>query len=286
MNYYGPRVIVQISGGIYSLYRPIGRKDIPLPGHYGLKSEKVVIRTIDDLELKGYVIRTPAEKQKGTIVLIHGIRASKEHFLPLCKLLSDSGYNSVIIDLRAHGESGGKYCTYGFYEKSDLSLVIDHILRTDGMDPNIGIWGQSLGGAIALQTLAMDSRLKFGIVESTFADFRTIVHDYIHQRLGFDIPLLTDYLIWRAEGIADFESAKVVPSESATLITQPVLIVHGSKDDRIKREYGLRNFNNLAGKDKEFIECPESNHLNVWESCGEKYFERVLNFIDRNSPSL
>ncbi|MBA4054581.1 MAG: hypothetical protein C0490_07710, partial [Marivirga sp.] len=234
-------------------------------------------------ELRGYIVFTNRERQKGTIILVHGIRASKEHFLPLCKLLSDSGYNSAIIDLRAHGESEGKYCTYGFYEKTDLRLVIDFLLKTDSLNANLGIWGQSLGGAVSLQTLAIDPRLKFGIVESTFADFRTIVHDYVDQRIGFDIPFLTNYMIWRAEGIADFESKNVVPSKSANSITQPVLIVHGSKDDRIKYEYGLQNFNSLAGIGKEFLGCPEANHLNVWESCGEKYFENVLDFIDRNN---
>lgn len=265
------------------MYRPTSRKDIPTPEDYQLKSEKVTINTIDDLTLKGYIIRTRLEKQKGTIILVHGIRASKEHFLPLCKFLSDSGYNSVIIDLRAHGESDGKYCTYGFYEKSDLSLLIDHLLKTESLTTNLGIWGQSLGGAVSLQTLAIDPRLKFGIVESTFTDFRTIVHDYVKQRIGFDIPFLTDYLIWRAEDIADFESEQVVPSKSAASIMQPVLMVHGSKDDRIKYDYGLENFKSLAGRDKQFITCADANHLNVWESCGEQYFENVLDFIERNS---
>ena len=263
------------------MYRPIGRKNIPTPDDYQLKSERITLTTTDNLLLKGYVIQTSSEIQRGTIILVHGIRASKEHFLPLCKFLSDSGYNSVIIDLRAHGESEGKYCTFGFNEKIDLRLLIDRLLMKEGLSSNLGIWGQSLGGAVTLQTLAIDPRLKFGIVESTFTDFRTIVHDYVKQRLGFDISFLTDYLIWRAEGIANFNSDEVVPSKSAALIMQPVLIVHGAKDDRIKYEYGLQNFRSLAGRGKQFMTCPEANHLNVWETCGDRYFQNVLKFIEQ-----
>lgn len=265
------------------MYRPKARKNIPTPRDHGLEADRINIKTFDNLNLSSYLIRTDPLNQKGTIILVHGIRAAKEHFLPLSKMLSDSGYNSVILDLRAHGESEGKYCTYGFYEKQDLSLFIDSILRIDNISSNLGIWGQSLGGAISLQTLAIDSRLKFGIVESTFSDFRTIVHDYIKQRIGFEIPFMSNYFIWRAEKIASFKSAEVVPLRSAALVKQPVLVVHGTKDDRIKIEYGLQNFKTLSNGGKEFFECPEANHLNVWTICRDEYFKKVFNFIDKQS---
>ncbi len=201
-NYYGPRAIIQINSKIYGLLRPIDKRLKLKPDDFNLKYEKITIRTSDKLILKGYLVRTDSFKQKGTIILIHGIRAYKEHFLPVCKMLSDSGYNSIIFDLRAHGESDGKFCTYGYLERNDLKTLIDSIYQIEHLSKKIGIWGQSLGGAIAMLTIASDKRVKFGIIESAFSDFRIIVHDYIKHFVGFDIPILSNYLLFRAERIA------------------------------------------------------------------------------------
>jgi dipeptidyl aminopeptidase/acylaminoacyl peptidase len=278
-NYYGPRVIIQINSKIYGLLRPIDKRTISKPDDFDINYEKINIRTSDNLTLRGYLIRADSAKQKGTIILTHGIRAYKEHFLPICKILSDSGYNSIVMDLRAHGESDGKYCTFGYLESQDLISLVDSIYMIENLNKNIGIWGQSMGGAVAMLTLASDKRLEFGIIESTFSDFRIIVHDYIKHFVGFDIALLSNYLVFRAEKIAHFDAEQVVPSNSATHITQPILMVHGKEDDRINIKYGLLNFNNLVSSNKLFLEYP-ANHLNIWKVGGEEYFKKVFSFMD------
>jgi dipeptidyl aminopeptidase/acylaminoacyl peptidase len=277
-NYYGPRAIIQVNGGIIGFLRPVNTHLMPDTADYNLNFRDISVRTKDGLTLKGFIVLTDSINQKGTVILVHGVRAYKEHFLPVAKMLSDSGYNAVLIDLRAHGKSEGKYCTFGYLEKQDLKILIDSILNVKGLSPDIGIWGQSLGGAIALQTMAIDNRLKFGIIESSFSDFRIIVHDYFKYFAGFDIPFLTDYIIHRAEKIGHFKADEVVPVNCARQIHQPVLIVHGNKDDRINISYARENYRNLAGK-KEFIEYP-ATHLNVWQVGEEEYFEKVFEFLD------
>ena len=86
------------------------------------------------------------------MILIHGIGGNKESYLGLAKRLSSLGVASVMFDNRAHGQSGGKYCTYGFEERNDVSKIIDYILEKK-QNSSIGIWGNSLGGAIAIQSL-------------------------------------------------------------------------------------------------------------------------------------
>lgn len=85
--------------------------------------------------------------------------------------------DTFIFDSRAHGESQGKYCTYGFYEKKDISAIVDFI-GPKYRNVNIGIWGNSLGAAVAIQAMEYDSRILFGIIESTFTDLSQIVFDY------------------------------------------------------------------------------------------------------------
>ena len=109
---------------------------------------------------------------KGTIILLHGIRSRKEQYLELSNYLSLRGYNTVALDLRAHGSSEGVHCTFGVKEKRDVASLIDELYSL-GLENNLGVWGQSLGGAVAIQSTAFDDRIQFAIVESTFTNLKT-----------------------------------------------------------------------------------------------------------------
>ena len=51
----------------------------------------------------------------------------KNNFLGLGKELSKKGIESIVFDGRAHGKSGGEFCTYGFKEKKDIAQIVDKI---------------------------------------------------------------------------------------------------------------------------------------------------------------
>lgn len=75
----------------------------------------------------------------------------------------------VAYDSRAHGDSAGEFCTYGYYEKQDLQRVIDGI---DGRP--IVVIGTSLGAAVALQAAAEDSRIDGVVAAESFSDLPTV----------------------------------------------------------------------------------------------------------------
>lgn len=283
VHFLAPQIIIRTKGGVAKFSRN-NDFELPHPDDLLLDNERLNVFTQDNLNLAGYLIKANSETKKGTIILLHGIRSRKENNLWLCKKLSDKGYNSVIIDSRAHGFSQGKYCTFGYYEKHDIVALIDTLYSIEGLNLNLGIWGQSLGGAISLQVLEIDKRLKFGIAESTFSNFRFVVHDYFRRYLRFKLPtFIINYIILRAEKIAKFKVDKIKPSESAENINQKMLIVHGNDDEKIKFEYGKLIFYNLASKDKQFINIANSNHSNLKEIGGDAYFEKVIKFIEKQT---
>ncbi|MFK7748940.1 MAG: alpha/beta hydrolase, partial [Kordia sp.] len=174
------------------------------PKQLGLQSETLTITTKDSIALKGYYIQPKTQQPEGIMILIHGIGGCKEHFLNLAGNLATNGIASVIFDGRAHGESGGKYCSYGFHEKKDIAAIVDEIKKRNPA-LKIGIWGNSLGGAIAIQALEYDKRIEFGIIESTFADLDQIVYDYKKKMLGgFGLRFVSDAALREAGNIANF----------------------------------------------------------------------------------
>lgn len=283
IHFYLPRIITEVKNPIVTL----------LKGNYYKQQNEtynidptigktIEFKTFDQVILKGYHTYSKQKISKGVIILLHGIRSQKEHFIVMSNRLSNRGYDVVAIDLRAHGESEGVHCTFGVKEKQDLKCLID-FLESNNDFKSIGIWGQSLGGAIGLQALMYDSRINFGIIESTFSDLSTITNDYLTNKIGFEWRLFSDYLLNRAGVIAGFKPKLASPIDACKVIKQPVLMVHGSADRRIKIKYSMMNFGYLVNKDAQYIEVNGANHLNVWEVGGDNYLREVFNFLDNNS---
>jgi alpha-beta hydrolase superfamily lysophospholipase len=235
---------------------------------------------VDSLEMHGFYIPSNIETIYGTIILLHGIGSCKENMLQLAANLSNEGYNTVPMDSRAHGESGGDYITFGHFEKQDVSSIIDFLEMEKGAK-NIGIRGASMGGAIALQALEHDERLQFGIIESTFADLSDVVFDYQKLWLGLESRFISNYTLNRAAKIAKFFAKDIKPSESAKHIEQPVFYAHGDADVNISVEYGKLIFRNLASKNKELVIVEGAGHENLMGHGGKAYWQKLLAFLKR-----
>ncbi len=283
VHFFAPRLITEIRNPIVGLIKrnkPI-EVDLSQSEKQNIKGKDLSITSFDGIKLSARLTYSNIDTTKSTIILLHGIRSSKAHFIGLSSFLSENGFNSVALDLRAHGESGGQFCTFGVNEKEDITSVIDYLTEKESIE-NIGVWGQSLGGAIALQSMGFDKRIKFGVIESTFTDFKTIVNDYFDLHAGFSFRPFSDYLSNRAASIADFDANDAKPIKYCKEINQPILIVHGNKDERIDIYYGKANFSKLKSPKKQFLEIDKANHLNVWKVGGNKYFSKVLEFLNNN----
>ncbi|MBS1537439.1 MAG: alpha/beta fold hydrolase [Bacteroidetes bacterium] len=160
------------------------------PNRFNLTLKQFSFTTKDSITLRGWFI--PSQyKAKGTILVLHGIASSKQLMLPYASDLVKDSFNVVVYDSRAHGESGGEYCTLGFYEKYDVSKCIDKVIEQfgDSCVP-FGILGNSMGAAVALQAIPLDKRIVCGISESSFANLRETLSDYLERM----IPVRWDWI--------------------------------------------------------------------------------------------
>jgi len=281
-HFYIPRLITQIRNPFIELVK---YKHHNFDGieYDQTKGKNISIKTQDGLTLKAFITYAETDNAKATIILLHGIRSRKEFFIEQSKQLAKAGYNSVALDLRAHGESEGKNCTYGVNEKYDIQTLVEYLKVEEAIKTPIGIWAISLGGAIGLQAMGIDKNIEFGIIESTFTDFKTITNEYVTRYLGgINISPLVHYAVNRAADMQNFKPEEARPIDYCKMIEQPVLMVHGNKDIHIKPAYGKENFNSLKSNKKQFLEIESATHLNVWEVGGDAYFKQVADFIESN----
>jgi pimeloyl-ACP methyl ester carboxylesterase len=238
------------------------------PENYGLTGKKISIKTPDGITLSAWLIDSNSDTTFATVVQLHGISNCKESNFPRARILADSGYASLLLDLRAHGESEGEFCTFGFYEKNDLKAVADTLQNRFPHTP-LAIWGASLGGAIALQAMAVEPRYRFGIVESTFDEYPRVVEEYgADYMFGLRPKWLLRRVLQRAGDIAHFDPFAVLPVKSAALIDRPVLFLHGDKDARIPMSFNKRNFDAVQNAEKQWVPVLGAGHNNLWVKDG------------------
>src|SRR6185437_8743635 len=178
-----------------------------------------------DVELSGWLFE-PAGKPKGLVVFLHGRMANRTWGVAAAQALVPRGYAVLAYDQRAHGTSGGAYCTYGYFEKGDLARAID----AAGIAP-VYVIGHSLGAAIALQAAAEDPRIRAVVAAAPFSDLSIIVHE---RAPAAESEADVRASIRIAEQKAGFTVADISPRISAARIHVPVLLLHVTRDVAIR----------------------------------------------------
>jgi pimeloyl-ACP methyl ester carboxylesterase len=206
--------------------------------------------TGEGLVLKGWQCHASTSR-RGTLVYLHGVADNRASGVGIIERFGRRGFDVVAYDSRAHGESAGEVCTYGFFEKQDLHRVLD----TVGPGP-IVLVGTSLGAAVALQEAARDPRVTAVIAAETFSDLRTVAT----ERAPF---FFTSGVIERAFQLAEqqghFQVDAVSPVAAAAEIRNPVLLVHGAADSDTPPDHSRRVLAALAGP-KRLILVPGARH--------------------------
>lgn len=251
------------------------------PKDLGVPHEEFTLKTAEGIPLSCWFLKA-AGISRGTIIYLHGVSECKIVGLPVAKLLHDHGYNVFLYDSRRHGDSGGQYCTYGFYEKHDASTIINHLeQRPDIQLGSIGLWGVSMGAAVALQVGASDPRISAIVAESGFATLRTIFDDYQKRMIKLPWHYLRNIVIKRSERIAHFKANAVSPMDAVRTIRVPLFILHGTKDNLIDAEYSKMVFRQ-ANEPKELWLVEGARHNDMREIGGEEYDRRIIGFFEKH----
>jgi fermentation-respiration switch protein FrsA (DUF1100 family) len=228
------------------------------PSDLGLPYEDVTLKTPEGIALSCWLIRATAPK--ATVIYLHGVSECKIVGLPMACELHNLGYNVFLYDSRRHGDSGGRYCTYGFYEKHDARAVISYLEgRTDICAGRIGLFGSSMGAAVAIQVASIDTRVVALISESGFATLRTIFDEYQKRMIKLPWHYLRNIVIKRSEHLAHFKANAVSPLEAVRNVHVPIFILHGTADTLIASRYSEMVFAN-ANEPKELWLIPGAKH--------------------------
>jgi hypothetical protein len=155
----------------------------------------------------------------------------------------DLGYNVLMPDLRGHGSSGGRYMTFGFLEKDDLTNSIAAVQERWGVDADrLGVHSCSAGSSVALELAAHHPGIRAVWLESPFANPREMARHYLSAATGIPAPLLSLATRWavsrsvarvkRDLGLERLAGGleKADPVAALRRVPCPVLLVYGDAD--------------------------------------------------------
>lgn len=243
------------------------------PDRYQHAYEEVSFVTKDSLTLRGWFIPSQEETAK-TIIALHGWPADKGDILPFVLFLNQK-HNLLLFDFRALGESQGEYSTLGAREKEDLLAAVRYV-KSRGIK-EVGVWGFSVGGAVALMTAPEAPEIKAVVSESAYASLDRMAKE------AFRVPLLRHPLgfmtgVW-ARALLGINIWDVSPLQAARRMDIPVLIIHSTDDEVIPFSHAELLKEALRNNEKAefwFAENLAHGQLN------SEHQERVQDFFDRN----
>lgn len=236
--------------------------------------------------LKGTYIPNSNPTDK-TLIFLHGFSENRLSGLNYRNIYLNAGFNLLLVDSRAHGESGGASVTWGVYEKDDLDQWVDWV-RQRSPDGMIGVHGVSMGAATALlhaEQNEVGRRVAFYIADSSYSDFGTLLAPYVDQRLHLpgNIP---SYFVWPyANVVAYFKSRftyyQASPIQAVRNATTPILFIHG-ESDKLVPAYMVRDLYDAARGPRQLYTVPKADHVSSFYNDRSRYSQVVRSFIQSN----
>ena len=227
-------------------------------------------------ELSGWFLE--AKQGKGGVLLLHGVRSNRLQMLNRARFLQEAGYDVLLFDFQAHGESLGEQITFGHLEALDAESAYDY-LEDRLCQPSVGVIGVSFGGASALLG-DVKLKAKVLILESVYPTIEEAIDNRLEIYLGslgaYFSPLLRVQLKPRLGiGVDDLK-----PIEQLKDVKGAVMIVGGVEDKHTTMKETNRMFEK-AKEPKELWLVEGAGHIDFDKVDKEKYEEKILFFLEK-----
>lgn len=243
------------------------------PSRAGLAYEKVTFYSADGTQLWGWFIPAAAAddntsepgKAKGTVIHMHGNAQNLTAHWQFAEWLPKRGFNLFEFDYRGFGRSQGQPDPKGIFE--DAVAAISYLRNRPDIDPeNLFIFGQSLGGMLAIAGAAANPRgIRAVLAEAPAHSYSAWMND--------NIPGMGDMLddTWTAAAYI------------TRLAPIPLLLIHSREDMVVPYSHSVRLLAE-AGETAKLITIEKGEHVDAMTEChGSLYRDAMTNFFLQNA---
>ena len=246
----------------------------------------VSITAADGVSLQAWYLH-PEDTDGNAVILLHGLGDNRLGMTDYADLFLHHGYNVLMPDARAHGNSGGTIATYGLLEADDIRRWFDWLNTNQHANCVYGL-GESMGAAQILNSLRSEPHFCAVAAECPFATFREAAYERVGQHfhtgpwLGRTIlrPVVESaflYTDWKY----GLDIQKVSPEEAVGATKVPVFLIHGQEDTNLPIRHSLRI---LARNPKVVLwEVPNTGHSNAIDTHPHELETRLTDWFAGHS---
>ncbi len=256
----------------------LDREEFSLDKYNHYLKEEIVIESRYGYKINGYSLKSLGNRGDKVIVFSHGVATNCISSIKYAEFFIEDGWDVIIYDHRRHGNTSGATTTYGYLEKHDMDSVVTFVKDKYPHDIHIGIHGESMGAAIAIQYAAYYGNVDFFIFDCPYSNLGKQLKYRLrieYKLLGFLIIPLTNFFIKLREGFNFFD---VSPINVVHKIVKPTLFLH-SKNDKYILSKMCEDLFNKKIDDKFLYLAEEGGHAESYTKNREKYKQVVREFI-------
>lgn len=253
------------------------------PEQLELNYETILFQTTDSIILKGWYFKPKTECRGITILIIHDLNESKLSYLVAAKAFTERGFDVCCVDMRACGESGGSYFTFGTLISKDISIIMDSLFCRPEID-EIAMFGIGTGAAIAILAASYDQRAAVLIVENCFVNLNVYFSRYATHKWGILGTWFFPQMKKELNNQMGFHSDSLNLQEIIMRVSKPMLFVAKAKEriEDLKETHLL--FECSPAERKEFIFFRESTGSENLLEQEKAYYDKISAFISTSVP--
>lgn len=245
-----------------------------------VKREKITLMADDKhiLVARKIVINEGGDKWA---VILHGYNGSMADIYDIAMHYTEEGYNLLMPDLRASGESEGSFIGMGWLDRLDVINWIDVILE-ENPSSKVVIHGVDMGAdaALMLSGEPIKTSIKAIVAEGAYTSAWEVVKAEYEIRyegkpvfpfLNMINPVMK---VWAGYTLKEADATKQVAKTSV-----PILLIHGS-NDTYATESMTNELNEAIASQHELLTISSGTHEDCRYAEPDNYYNKTFEFVN------
>ncbi|EGR28358.1 hypothetical protein IMG5_177050 [Ichthyophthirius multifiliis] len=235
-----------------------------------LNYEDVQIKTLDQITLRGWLIKQENSNEKPTVVFFHENAGNIGHRLYYLKnYFENVKVNILIIAYRGYSNSDEVQQINEQGLQIDSKAIIQYAFKCPQIDKNkIFLHGRSLGAAaLCYGVLNTNKQPKGIILENTFTSIDDMVEIIAKPLAQFSKFILKN----------NWKTIDIIQN-----IKNPSLFIKTKKDEIIPSKQMDYLYEKCGSENKILFEIQEGQHNDSWKIDQNLYFSQIKKFIEQN----